>query len=810
MKASVDFSSPLAGRYKILRELGQGGMATVYLAEDLRFKRRVAVKVLDPEIAAFVGGERFVREIEVAATLSHPHIVPLLDSGETPATEEQTSLLYYVMAYVDGETLRDRLRREKQLGIDDAIEIARDVATALAYAHAHGVVHRDIKPENILLTAGAAVVTDFGIAKPLASAKKESGELPGSTRMALTESGIAVGTAAYMSPEQANASDEVDGRSDIYSLSCVLYEMLVGEPPFTGPTPQAIITKRFTDPVPSAMRLRDTISPALDDALKRGLARVPADRFSSADELTTTLEIVRRSPTSPYAASALGSEPGRVAPPARGALWASAGVAALAGVAIVGWLVLRPPATTGSAADPTGELRSIAVLPFEDLSAGKDQEFLSAGMTDELITALSKIEGLRVAARTSSRTAKARGDDPREIAQALDVDALLDGSVRKSGDSLRISVQLVNASDGSTRWSDSYDGSVREVFTVQETIAREVVRALRLELRGESTLVARPTADLDAYQLYLRARLALSLRTNESLHEAARYFQQVVDRDPRSARAWTGLADAYTVLALNYWGPPGDYFARGKAAALRALELDSTLAEAHASLATVSFLYDRDWAAAEQAFQRAIAIDPDYPTAYYFYSIFLSGRLRHEESVAAARRAQELDPLSPPLSQGIGMSHVLGGQPAQAIAPLRAAVSAFPGYYFPYAWLGLALARTGQHEEGIRTARRAVELAPGNVLVESFLGMALAAAGRRDEALAIARSIETHAGSDAVPFTYLARIYSGLGEKERAFAWLRRAVRAHEGQVSSMLSAGFENIQDDPRFDEIARQVGVR
>jgi tetratricopeptide (TPR) repeat protein len=281
-----------------------------------------------------------------------------------------------------------------------------------------------------------------------------------------------------------------------------------------------------------------------------------------------------------------------------------------------------------------------------------------------------------------------------------------------------------------------------------------------------------------------------------------------VDRDPSSARAWTGLADAYAVLALNYWGPPGDYYARAKGAALRAVELDSTIAEAHASLATVSFLYDRNWAAAERAFRRAIDIDPDYPTAHYFYSIFLSGRLRDTEAVEEARRAKELDPLSPPLSQGVGMVHVLASRPAEAIPLLREATTTFPEYYFPYAWLGLALARAGQPDEGIAAGRRALALAPDNVLVEAFLGMTLAAAGHRDEALQIAERIAARPG--AIPFTYLARIYAGAGDKDKAFAWLARAVRAHEGQVAAMLTAGFENIASDPRFGAIARQAGVK
>ena len=795
----------LAGRYTVLRELGRGGMATVYVAEDARLNRRVAVKTLIPEVATMIGAERFLREIAVAARLSHPLIVPLLDSvAVDEGGRDGPPLLFYVMALVDGESLRDRLSRERLLPVDDAVRIARDVGVALAYAHEQGVVHRDIKPENILLSKGTAVVADFGIAKLLTGDRLRDSQL--------TETGISIGTAAYMSPEQATASADVDGRSDLYSLGAVLYEMLVGEAPFTGATAQTILAKRLTDPAPSARRLRDTIPQALDEMILRCLQRVPADRFATAAEFVEALDRARVITTPLPGVMPPATTVGAVsAPPRKAFPWLRATIAAavIVAVTLAGRAILSRDDDGGATGSAPATIHAVAVLPFEDLSESGSQAHFSLGMTDELITTLSRLPGLRVAARTSSSVAKARGGDARAIGDALQVDAFLDGSVRRAGDSLRVSVQLVNTRDGSTRWSNTYDGSLRDVFTVQERIARAVASALEIELAASRELVSRPTADIDAYQLYLRGRLALSQRTDNSLHQAARFFQQVVDRDPSSARAWTGLSDAYAVLALNYWGPPGDYFARAKAAALRAVDLDSTIAEAHASLATVSFLYDRNWAAAERAFKRAIQIDPNYPTAHYFYSIFLSGRLRHDEAIEEARRAKELDPLSPPLSQGVGMANVLASRPAIAIPLLREATTAFPEYYFPYAWLGLALARAGQPDEGIAAGRRALALAPENVLVEAFLGMTLATAGRRAEALQIADRIAARPG-DAIPFTYLARIYAEAGEKDKAFAWLARAVRAHEGQVAAMLTAGFEKISDDPRFEAIARQAGVK
>ncbi len=792
----------LAGRYAIVRELGRGGMATVYLADDRQLGRQVAVKVLAPEVTGVIGPDRFLREIAVAAKFSHPHIVPLLDSGAEVGTNGTPSVLYYVMGFVEGESLRDRLIRERQLPIDEAVRVAHEVALALAYAHARGVVHRDIKPENILLTGGTAVVADFGIAKLLGAAPNDSGPQ-------LTETGISLGTAGYMSPEQATGS-EIDGRSDLYSLSTVLYEMLVGEPPYTGPNALAITAKRLMDPVPSARRLRDTIPPALDAVITRGLQRAPVDRFATVTEFAEALEHARRGPpTAPEQVVTLAEAP--AAPrwsPRRSRRWRLSAVALTAVVLVGGALVVRARWHAGAS---HAALHSLAILPFEDLSPAHDQEYFAAGMTDELITALSRLGGLRVAARTSSRTAKARGGSPPEIGRALGVDAVLDGSVRRAGDSLRIAVQLVSTADDSTRWSESYDGSLKDVFTVQERIARSVAQALQLELAASRHLVARPTADLESYQLYLKGRLALAQRTEASINEAVRYFGQVVDRDPVSARAWTGLADAYAILALNYWGPPGDLYPRSKAAALRAIALDSGTAEAQTSLAVVSFLYDRDWAAAEREFRKAITIDSTYPAAHYFYSIFLSGRLRVDESIAEAQRAQRLDPLSPPLSQGVGMALVLAGRPAEAAESLKNAIQAFPDYYFPYAWSGLALASSGRPDSGIREAERSAQLAPGNVLVQTFLGMTLAASGRDAEARRVAAAIAARdPDSLALPCTYIARIYAGIGDKEQAFAWLRRAVRTHEGQVATMLTAGFERIRSDPRFAEIARQAGVQ
>src|SRR5205823_2005018 len=396
----------LADRYALERELGHGGMATVYLARDLRHGRAVAIKVLRPEIAAALGPERFLREIEVAARLTHPHILALHDSGQAGG------FLYYVMPYIEGESLRDRLAREGPLPLEDALRITREVASALSYAHNHDVVHRDIKPENILLSGGEAVVADFGIARAITQA--------GGAR--LTETGLRVGTPAYMSPEQASGSGLIDGRSDVFSLACVLYEMLAGEPPYTGPNAQVVIAKRFTDPVPSVRRLRDTIPPTMDAAITKALAKAPTDRFATAAQFGEALEAPAQR------ARDTGRRTSRLA--------AGAGLAATLVVAAAGLFVLSRPHGTPALAGPPGQ--SIAVLPFVNVSGAPQEEYLSDGISEELINALSKLPQLKVVARPSSFAFKGKNEDVRQIGQALQVATVLGGSVRRAANRLRV------------------------------------------------------------------------------------------------------------------------------------------------------------------------------------------------------------------------------------------------------------------------------------------------------------------------------------------------------------------------------------
>jgi serine/threonine-protein kinase len=780
----------LADRYTLDRELGRGGMATVWLAHDLKHDRPVALKVMRPDLAAALGPARFLREIRLCARLQHPHILAVLDSGTVGQRDEGTELLWFTMPFVEGESLRARMGRDGQLPLPDALRIAREVADGLHYAHQHGVIHRDIKPENILLSGGHALVADFGIARALAA--DEGGD------DRLTETGTTLGTPHYMSPEQGAGDRTLDARSDIYSLGCVLYEMLAGEPPFTGPNHQAVLAKRLTGPAPHLGTVRE-VPPALDRAVARALARTPGDRFATAADFAAELETVAHSesvPTRPPAAT-LGRWP------VRGLVL----TAVLAIAFLAGWLVIRRGAEGGSP-----RLASAAVLPFVDMSPGKDQEYFSDGLTEELITSLSQVEGLRVAARTSSYQFKGRNADVREVGRRLDVGAVLEGSVRKSGNRMRIAAQLVSATDGYQLWSQAYDRELTDVFAVQEEIARAIVGALRVKLGVDegAALSAAPTSDVEAYDLYLKGRFAWNQRTDAAMTEAVRYLEQAVARDSGFARAWAALADAYILLVPYAGASREDTWPKARAAAQRALALDSTLAEAHTSLAYGSMIYGWDWDAAEASFRRAIAADPDYPTAHHWYADFLAGRGRLEEAAREMERAHELDPLSRIIGIELGWIYYQQRRNDEAEAQIRRTLALDPNYPHGSLNLGLVFIAKGQYAEAIEALRRGIELGGDYDLQYAALVTAYARAGDRAAALRVMDELTERAKRGEFGAFTLGVAYGGLGEIDRGIELL---LQATDERDTFMPEVFFDPLLDplrkDPRFREVERRMGV-
>jgi serine/threonine protein kinase/tetratricopeptide (TPR) repeat protein len=624
------FQSALEGRYVLERELGRGGMATVHLAHDLKHDRFVALKVLHPDLAATLGPERFQREIHVAARLQHPHILTVLDSGEAAGQ------LWFTMPFVEGETLRARLRREQQLGMAETIRIAREAAQALQYAHEHGVIHRDVKPENILLTRdGNTLVADFGIAQALDAGDR------------LTETGLVVGTPAYMSPEQAAGERVLRATTDVYSLACVLYELLTGEPPYTGPSPQAIIAKRLIEPIPHLGTVRQVPS-AVEAAVTKALAKAPADRFQTAAEFAAALETALVDVRAPdHKTTALAKQPWF----RRWWLRFTLAGALLAALAAALWWV-RDRSVGSPGAGKFSPPKSIAVLPFTSPDRDSANAYFGTGMAEELTTAFARVPGLRVASRGSASRFQDAGTTEAEIVRQLGVETILEGTVRRSGDRIRVTARLVKPKDGTVLWADQYDRRRADVFDVQDEMAQAIVRALGPRFVDTVQLAAaravRGTGDLGAYDLYLKGRYYWGRRGETGLRAAIGFFERALARDSTFARAWAGLSMAQVVLPLFTSLPPDSLLELASQNAQRALQLDSTLADAHLALA---YALKGQWrfSESERQFQQALALAPDDATIHHWYGVLLYVIGRIGKAVPQLSRAKQLDPLAAPI-----------------------------------------------------------------------------------------------------------------------------------------------------------------
>jgi serine/threonine-protein kinase len=730
-------TAALAPRYTIERVIGSGGMATVYLAEDQRHHRKVAIKVLRPELGAVLGPDRFLQEVAFAARLNHPHILPLYDSGDA------AGLLYYVMPYVGGESLRQKLTRDGRLSIEEAVAITRQVAAALGHAHSQGLIHRDVKPENILLHEGEAMVADFGIALAVTSAAEER----------LTATGLCLGTAQYMSPEQSLGERLLDGRSDVYSLGCVLYEMLTGEPPYAGPTAQAVIAKRVADPVPSVRRLRHTVPIAVEQALVKALAKVPADRFASTGAFVEAL-----------------AQPAAVPP----------------------------------------QPRSVAVLPFVNLSPDPENEYFADGITEDVIAHLAKIRALKVISRTSVMPFKKRTQSLREIGATLEVGTLLEGSVRRVGDRVRIVAQLIDAPSDQHLWAETYDRRLTDIFAIQTDVALRIAAALQAELSHDEQARIRkePTRDIQAYQLYLQGRYCMIQYTGEGMRRSIDHYEAAIERDPTYALAYTGVAMAYAELAEIGVLAPEEAYPRGKAAAARALELDGDLGEAHCMIALIKLVYDFDWSGAEQEFQRALKLSPSSADAHDLYGRLCSAQERYDDAVALQQRAFELDPLAH--RSDVATSLLRAGRYDEGERAVKRAIELDPRDPRGHATLGWVLLRKGQTVEGIAELERAVALSPGDGLWLSQLGQAYALAGRIDAARAILRQLAERSRETYVSPYHLAYVYTGLGELDSAMDCLERAYAERAGAVYGIKGSFlFEPLRAHPRFQALLRKMNL-
>jgi serine/threonine protein kinase/tetratricopeptide (TPR) repeat protein len=740
-------NAALAGRYTLDRELGQGGMAVVFLANDLRHDRQVALKVLRPEISAEIGAERFLREIKMAAGLTHPHILPVFDSGEADG------LLFYVMPSMQGRSLREKLDKEKQLPLSEALRLTREVASALDYAHRHNVVHRDIKPENILLHEGAAMVADFGIGKALTGEGKS-----------ITQTGLAVGTPAYMSPEQSAGELGTDGRSDLYSLGCVLYEMLTGEPPFTGVTPQAIIAKRFVSPIPKVRTTRD-VPEAVDNVVSRVLARTPVDRYPTAADFAEALRSIAREGTG---AVRLTSDPQRAGP------------------------------------------KAIAVLPLKNMSADPENEYFADGMTEEIINALGKLPGIHVASRTSSFAFKGKEVDVREIGEKLGVTSVLEGSVRKVGNKIRITAQLINVENGYHLWNETYDRQLEDVFAVQDEISKAIVDALKLRLTAEQAQVAAPTKNLEAYTLYLKGRFFFAKLSEPALRRSLDLFQQALALDPALARAYAGIADAWCNLADD-WVAPDDAYPRAKGAAERALQRDPDLAEAITSIGKVLGWHEWKFAEAEEKLARAVQLAPNYAEAHYVHATLLPSVGRLQDGIERMRKALLLDPLSVHYSEWLTRFIMYDRDWDAAIEQGVRTMEMDEICHRAQHYIGAAYIAKGNPKLALDWFRRAQAMERAPRSWDAQIVRALAVLGEKEEAEDILNRLEEESKKQYMRGEILAMGYAAIGDLDKAFALLERAYQDRSaGLLYLHLDPAYEALRKDARYADLVRRIGLK
>ncbi|HEX6575451.1 MAG TPA: protein kinase [Gemmatimonadaceae bacterium] len=788
-----ELQSALGTTYIIERELGGGGMSRVFLAEETRLGRKVVVKVLSTELAAEVSADRFEREIRVAAMLAHPSIVPVLTAGDA------NGLPYYTMPFVHGESLRAHLANSERIPLAEAASILRDIARALAYAHERGIIHRDIKPENVLLASGAAVVTDFGIAKAISASRTDSGE------PTLTRAGTAVGTPAYMSPEQVTADPSVDARADLYAFGCVAYEMIAGHPPFhSRPVPKLLAAHVSEDPIDVAS-IRPDCPRALAAFVMQCLEKEPSRRPKSALDVLPALETV----TTPA-----GTRTDIDRPSAhwmkRGIPRALAALGILAVVAVVTISLLksgREAPTNGTAST----LQSVAVLPFANAEGDTANAYFADGIAEELATSLSKVPGLRVVARHSSFQNSGRQVDAREAGKVLNVDALLSGSVRRAGANMRVTARLVAVKDESLLWSDQYNREVKDVFSMQDEITRSIVGAIRghLASSGKTSIgpiliakTSRGTPSLDAHDLYLRAQFNLRRR---AVPAAVTFFERAINLDPDYARAHSGLSAALEMTPY-YAGIPADSVrTRAMNAAGRALSLDSSLAEPHTSLA-LAYQHAHQWSDAEREHRRAVELDPGDAAAHMQLARLLLSTGRANEALDEFRRAEEIDPFSPVIASWIAYVNLRFGNTSEALTAAKRGVELDSTTAPAVHVAALAHQAIGQNEAAIRMIDRLPNVLPWT----GFRANLHAVAGNRSIAERIAREIESRPRAWAAQ-TALAWTYLGLGDTTRALDALERATDLHETWFVWYTVADplYDPVRKNPRFVALLRRVGL-
>ncbi len=764
--------------YNVIERIGSGGMGEVFRALDMRLHRTVALKLLrDDGSGEKERAKRFLAEARAASALNHANIATIYELGEVGGRQ------YIAMEYVEGETLAQRLQRGP-LSDDEIRRYGREVAEALAEAHSKGIIHRDIKPGNLMITAkGSIKVLDFGVAKVFG--------LGGGWETLTgphTIPGMVVGTLQYMSPEQLRG-EKVDARADLFSLGAVLYQMATGRSPFDSESPTGTMTRILHDRPERPSRVRKSMPADLERVILRCLEKNRENRFASAVELASALK-----------GGSIVS-PGRLSRRA----WLSI-IAALLVVVAGAWALL-----TVGPWKSHDQIRSLAVLPLRNLTGSPAQQYLVDGVTESLITDLAGIRSLRVISRTSVMQYKGSDQPLGEIGRSLNVDALVDGAVSRNGNTLRVSARLVRAATGTSLWAKSYDGDARALPELQRELARDVAREVEPPMTTEEAgkLATRSEVDPSAYESYLRGRYQMSMRTPETLQDSIRLFEAATREAPAFAQAYSGIADAYSLLTPYANLSPQDTYPKSKAAAVKALAVNDELGEAHASLAVVEHEFDWNHASAEKHFRRALELSPSYANAHQWYGEFLTRTRRFDEAIPEIRKALALDPLSLIVNSILGWAYSNAGKQAEAMEQLRKTIDLDPKFAPAHGYLAMALLRTGSYAAAHREFQAALDLSGRNPRYLAGLGAADALAGQKDRAEGALAELTAAAKTSFVPAYHFAMVEMAMGDRESALEWLDRSSQEH-GVWSLFVNTDpiFDPLRGDERFKRVLRRLG--